>query len=234
MKNNAKILIIEDDFDILEVMTLAIKNAGYQVDSAMDVETGWERIKSLQPDLVLMDVNLPDGNGFDIGRKFHEISDGVLIFVTANNDIEQKLEGFEIGADDYITKPFVLKEVLARIQVHLKHRTSKNVEKAIQFGDLNVVLDGKTVYKNGELLHLFAKEKKLLFYLIENVDKVLNIEQLINHVWGYDGVADTKTVSVHISTLRRKIEDNPSKPQFIKTMRGFGYMFSSKNHKAPH
>ncbi|MEC1178769.1 response regulator transcription factor [Metasolibacillus meyeri] len=225
-----KILIVEDDEDIMEILALSMKSANYTVSQAATFQEGWHAVSKYQPDLILLDVNLPDGNGFQLAEKIREISDAILIFVTVNHQIDEKLQGFEVGADDYVTKPFIPKELVARVQAHLKRRAStiKN-EQIIKLGNLEVRTNDKMVYKEGQLINLYTKERQLLFYLLENVNRVLSVEQLINHVWGFDGTADAKTLSVHMSTLRRKIEDNPSQPKYIQTVRGFGYIFSNKD-----
>lgn len=127
-----------------------------------------------------------------------------------------------------MTKPFIPKELLARIQANLKRRNPSKKSNIVHIDNLSIHLDEKNVYKDGQLLNLFTKEKLLLFFLIEHANQVISVDQLIDHVWGYDGVTDLKTVSVHISTLRRKIEDIPSKPKWIQTVRGFGYQFVYK------
>lgn len=223
-----KILIVEDDVDIMEVLFLSIKNAGYEVIQASTISEGWGAVQTQNPDMILLDVNLPDGNGFKLAKKTREISDAVIIFLTVNSLIEHKLEGFDVGADDYITKPFIPKELIARIQAHLKRKKPIPKENILHIGNLSIHYDQLNIYKNGELLNLYTKEKKLLLYLIENSNKVLSVDQLIDHVWGYDGVTDSKTLSVHISNLRRKIEDTPTNPQKIQTIRGFGYKFVYK------
>lgn len=220
-----KILIVEDDVDIMEVLFLSLASAGYEVLKAPTISKGWQAVRKQQPDLILLDVNLPDGNGFELAAKIRKISDAIIIFVTVNSLIEHKLEGFDVGADDYITKPFIPKELIARIQAHLKRKAPSQKEKILHIDNLSVDYEQMDIYKDGELLNLFTKEKQLLLYLIEHSNKVLTVDQLINHIWGYDGVADSKTLSVHISTLRRKIEDTPTKPQRIQTIRGFGYKF---------
>lgn len=222
---NERILIVEDDIDIMEVLFLSLASAGYEIVKASTISQGWQAVQTHQPDLILLDVNLPDGNGFELAGKIRKISDAVIIFVTVNSLIEHKLEGFDVGADDYITKPFIPKELLARIQAHLKRKVPAPKENILHIDNLTIDYDQMNIYKNGELLNLFTKEKQLLLYLIEHTNKVLSVNQLINHIWGYDGVADSKTLSVHISTLRRKIEDTPAKPQRIQTIRGFGYKF---------
>lgn len=221
-----KIVIIEDDEDILEVLKLSMKSAGYEVLEAQTYIDGEALIRQATPDVVLLDVNLPDGNGFNLAKKMRKESDAILIFVTVHHQIDEKLLGFEVGADDYITKPFIPKELIARVQAHLNRKKIAAKQPVIQLNNLEIRPNEKMVYKNKEIVNLFTKERLLLFYLIEHANKVLTIEQLLNYAWGYDGVVDAKTLSVHISTLRKKIEDNPAKPQYIQTVRGFGYMFS--------
>ncbi|MFJ7368137.1 response regulator transcription factor [Lysinibacillus sp. NPDC098008] len=225
---NEKILIVEDDIDIMEVLSLTIAKAHYTVLKAISIAQGWHMAMTEQPDLILLDVNLPDGTGFELAKKIRAQSDVIIIFVTVNHFIDQKLEGFEVGADDYITKPFIPKELLARVQANLKRKAGPKKSNIIHIDNLAIHYDEKNVYKDGVLLNLFTKEKLLLFYLIEHANQVISVDQLIDHVWGRDGVADSKTVSVHISTLRRKIEDTPAKPKWIQTMRGFGYQFVHK------
>ena len=225
---NEKILIVEDDIDIMEVLSLTIANANYLVFKASSIYEGWKAVIKEEPDLILLDVNLPDGNGFELARRVREVSDAIIIFVTVNHLIDHKLEGFEVGADDYITKPFIPKELLARIQANLKRKTTSIRNPILHIDNLVIHFDEKNVYKNGKRLNLFTKEKLLLFFLIEHANKVISVDQLIDNVWGQDGVTDSKTVSVHISTLRRKIEDFPAKPKWIQTVRGFGYQFVYK------
>lgn len=221
---NETVVIVEDDLDIMEVLKLYVDNAGFQSFQATTFQEGQQLILQEQPDVIVLDVNLPDGNGFELAEVIRQQSDAILIFLTANDTLEHKLEGFNLGADDYITKPFIPKELIARIQAHLKRHNKKN--RVLQCDNLLLDFDKKEVYKNGELIPLFIKEKQLLFYLAENADIVIEFEQLLDHIWGYDGIVDTKTLSVHISTLRRKIEDVPSKPKWIHTIRGFGYKFT--------
>lgn len=221
---NEKVVVVEDDLDILEVLSLYLENAGYELYTATTLVAGQKLIAAQRPDVIVLDVNLPDGNGFELAQQIREQSNAILIFLTANDTVEHKLEGFDVGADDYITKPFIPKELLARIQAHLKrHQKRSNILKA---GELTLDFDKKEVYKYETLIPLYIKEKQLLFYLAENANRVLSFEQLLNHVWGYDGVVDSKTLSVHMSTLRRKVEDIPSQPKWIHTIRGFGYKFT--------
>ena len=223
----SKILIIEDDLDINEVLKLYLENAQYNVFTATNLIDGEKLFHEISPDLILLDVNLPDGNGFEFAKKIRKQTNAILIFVTAHHYINQKLEGFEVGADDYITKPFIPKEVVARVKAHLRRKgnISDTDDQVILLDNLRIDLNQKEVYKDDELINLFIKEKKLLFYLVENANRVVSSEQIIDKVWGYDGVSDIKTVAVHISTLRKKLGDSYSKASWIQTVRGFGYKF---------
>lgn len=220
-----RIVVVEDDIDILEVLSIYIENAGFQLFKASTVVDGERIILESKPDVIVLDVNLPDGTGFELAKKIRTKTDAILMFLTVNEMIDYKLMGFEVGADDYMTKPFIPKELIARIQAHLKRRVpdQRNV---LTFDDLSIHLDEKEVYCADERINLFTKEKQLLFYLVENRTRVVSSEQLLNKIWGYDGVVDPKTLSVHVSTLRRKIGDSSTKPRWIQTIRGFGYKFN--------
>lgn len=220
------ILIIEDDFDILEVLSLYVQNEGYRLLKAMSVEEGWNLIKTNDIDLMLIDINLPDGNGIELVKRIREQTQAILFFITANDSIEDKLQGFEVGADDYITKPFIPKEVIARMKAHLNRQNNQRKTQYV-VDDLVIDFDKKSVFKAGDKVHLFTKEKQILFYLAEHRDQVLSVDQITDFVWGYEEIVDMKAVAVHISTLRKKIEKNPSRPKVIQTVRGFGYKFGT-------
>lgn len=223
----ATILILEDDADILEVLSLYVQNAGYDIVKAKTIDEARRQFAAHHVDLMLVDINLPDGSGVAFAREIRQQSEVIIFFLTANNTVEDKLVGFDVGADDYITKPFIPKEVIARINAHLGRQ--KGIKKRrIKVDDLIIDFEEKSVYKNGERIHLFTKEKQILFYLVENRNQVLSVDQIIDEVWGYDEIVDLKAVTVHISMLRKKIEANPTKPKYIQTVRGFGYKFEEK------
>ena len=222
------IMVVEDDVDISEVLSIYLNNEGYHVLQANSLYEARDLLKEHQPIAYILDVNLPDGTGFELAEEIHTTEKPIVIFLTVHDTIDMKLKGFELGADDYLTKPFIPKELIARLQANLKRfqTNQDHPSNILTFENLVIHLDEKNVYKNGELINLYTKEKQLLFYLVENSNRVVSFEKLLDHVWGYDGIVDQKTLQVHISTLRRKIEDVPNKPKWIQTVRGFGYKFN--------
>ncbi|RSL33705.1 DNA-binding response regulator [Salibacterium salarium] len=224
------VLVVEDEEDIRNLIVLYLQNK-YKVLTANDGLPALTVIKENQPDLILLDILLPGMNGMDVCMKLRETDVKTpVLFLSAKRDFEDKIQGLELGADDYITKPFDPGELMARIQAHLR-RTNTNVvqhhskENVLMVGDLEIDMNSYSVTQNGQPLHLFAKEMQLLLMLAQNPNQVFSTEQLYDSVWGTDRFGDLKTVSVHISNLRKKIEKNPAKPQHIITVRGFGYKF---------
>ncbi|HHY73762.1 MAG TPA: response regulator transcription factor [Bacillus bacterium] len=225
-----KILVIEDDASIVEILRIYLLREGFTVYTSPNAADGIRLIEKETPNILLLDINLPDENGFEIARKYREISDGILIFLTGERTKRSIIHGFGIGCDDYLTKPFDPGELLARIKAQLR-RVGIASSKVLTTGNLTINFTDKSIYKKGEKIDLFTKEKMLLFHLAEHPGQIFSAEQLYERIWGIDYNADLKTVSVHISTLRKKVEDDPKKPQFIQTVRGFGYKFSIPNKK---
>lgn len=224
-----KILVVDDEAAIVEILCLYLKQEGYHVYSSLNATEGSRLMEEIIPDVVLLDINLPDENGFDLARRFRELSsDGILFFVTGERTKSTIMEGFEIGCDDYITKPFDPPEIIARIKANIR-RSNLGTKNKLVLGDLTINFSDKTVFKKGEKIDLFIKEKLLLFYLAQNRNQIFSAEQLYDVIWGIDSDAELKTVQVYLSTLRKKIEDYPKNPQYIKTVRGFGYKFSTIN-----
>ena len=231
--NATTILIVEDESFIIDILRLYLEKEGYTVYSSFNAADGLRLIEKIPPDIVLLDINLPDGNGFELARRYREISDGILIFITGENTKSTIIEGFEIGCDDYITKPFDSPEVIARIKAIIR-RTAAFTSKSshvVNLGDLTINLSDKSIYKNGVEVELTPKERMLLFYLVEHPNQVFSAELLFDLIWGIDSEANLKTVSVHLSTLRSKIEDDPKNPEYVRTIRGFGYKFSTQAKK---
>lgn len=221
-----KILIIDDEIHIVELLKFNLENNGYKVDYSYDGFNGYLKTKEFQPDLILLDWMLPNISGIDLLKKIR--SDETLeqipvIMLTAKNMEEDKLEGLEDGADDYITKPFSVKEVLARITSVLrryKYTSNEKIE-VLKADDIQVNVNKHIVTKNGQEIELTLKEFQILKLLIENKGNVLTRTFLLDKIWGYDYYGETRTLDVHIRHLRKKIGDNDSK--LIETVRGVGY-----------
>ena len=221
-----KILIIDDEIHIVELLKFNLENNGYKVDYSYDGFDGYLKTKEFQPDLILLDWMLPNISGIDLLKKIR--SDETLeqipvIMLTAKNMEEDKLEGLEDGADDYITKPFSVKEVLARITSVLrryKYTSNEKIE-VLKADDIQVNVNKHIVTKNGQEIELTLKEFQILKLLIENKGNVLTRTFLLDKIWGYDYYGETRTLDVHIRHLRKQIGDNDSK--LIETVRGVGY-----------
>lgn len=220
-----KIVMIEDDFNIVGILRLYLEQAGFAVYTSLNATEGLGLIESVVPDVLLLDINLPDQDGFELASRYRELSDGILIFISGEKTKDTIIHGFDIGCDDYVTKPFDPPELIARIKANIR-RFHKNDSNVVTFGDVSINFTDMSVLKKGKRVELFTKERMLLFYLVQHPNQVYSAEQLYDIIWGIDSEADLKTVSVHISTLRKKIEEQPSHPQYIQTVRGFGYKFS--------
>lgn len=220
-----KIVMIEDDEKIVDIVRLYLENEGFTVYSSLNASEGLRLIESTKPDVLLVDINLPDQDGFELASRYRELSDGILIFLSGEQTREKIIQGFNLGCDDYVTKPFDPPELIARIKANIR-RFRKNNPSLLEIGDISINFKDLSIYKKDQLIELFTKERMLLIFLVQHPNQVFSAEQLYDAIWGSGSEADLKTVSVHISTLRKKIEDDPSRPQYIHTVRGFGYKFS--------
>jgi two-component system, OmpR family, alkaline phosphatase synthesis response regulator PhoP len=226
------IIIAEDEVDIRKLMMLYLERE-YRVIAYDNGEKALSGIIEVMPDLVILDILLPGLNGFQICEKVRERNILIpVLFLSAKREQSEKIRGLEIGADDYMTKPFDPGELMARVKAHLR-RSNQLVEsdsrskQTIHWGDLLIDTEQYVVTVSGKPIHLSTKEIQLLILLASNPRRVFSTEQLYDLIWGEAQYGDLKTVSVHISTLRKKIEKNPSKPEYIITLRGFGYKFLS-------
>ncbi|MBE3553563.1 MAG: response regulator transcription factor [Thermicanus sp.] len=230
-----KILAVDDESSILTLLKFNLEKAGFEV---VTTEDGWEAISLIQtekPDLVLLDLMLPSIDGMEILKKIRQEKNNVpVVMLTARGEDLERILGLELGADDYITKPFLIREVVARVKAILR-RTISNVyseeEETIQIGDLLIHTERYEVYLKGVPIELTPKEFELLLYLAKNRGRVLTREQLLNKVWNYDFMGDSRIVDVHISHLREKIEEDPKQPRHIRTVRGLGYKFEDRNEE---
>lgn len=221
-----KIVLIEDEYKIVEIVRLYLEQEGFTVYTSLNATEGLRLIESVVPDVLLLDINLPDQDGFGLACRYRELSDGILIFISGEKTKDKIIQGFDIGCDDYVTKPFDPPELIARIKANIRRFSKKDDSDVFTVGDLSINFTDMSVYKKGKMVELFTKERMLLFYLVQHPNQVYSAEQLYDIIWGINSDAELKTVSVHISTLRKKIEEQPSHPKYIHTVRGFGYKFS--------
>lgn len=224
-----KILIVEDDSRIARFLELELRHEGYQVEIASDGRSGLEKALNNNIDLVILDLMLPLLSGIEVLRRIRKSSDLPVIMLTAKDDVSDKVVGLDSGADDYVTKPFAIEELLARIRVALKRKNSsiKKDNDILKAGDLVLNKTKHTVTYKDEVIPLSKKEYDLLEYMMENRGIVLAREQLIEKVWGYDYYGDTNVTDVYIRYLRAKI-DQKYNLTYIKTVRGVGYIFENK------
>lgn len=224
-----KILVVDDEKLIVKGIRFSLEQEGMEVNCAYDGEEALEAIKNNEYDVVLLDVMLPKLTGFEVCQSVREFSDVPIIMLTAKGDDMDKILGLEYGADDYITKPFNILEVKARIKAIMRRSRSntsvKDTGKFVEFGELKVDYDGRRVFVGDVEQNLTAKEFDLLELLMNNQGKVYSRESLLNTVWGYDYLGDVRTVDVHVRRLREKIETEPSNPKYIHTKWGVGYYF---------
>jgi DNA-binding response OmpR family regulator len=219
----ARILIIEDDDRIRESLRLMFEGEGFQVEGASTAEDGVERFRRLACDLAIVDVMLPGMSGIEACRTLRATSDLPIVVVSARDDTEDVIAGLEAGADDYVTKPFVPQELMARVRAHLRRRPVDQA-KAFQLGELVITPDeGAARRGDGTEVHLTATEFRLLTELAMANGKVLSREDLLERVWGYDYFGDGRLVDVHVRRLRTKIEPDPANPRHLLTVRGTGY-----------
>lgn len=226
----AKILIVEDETKIARFVELELKHEGYEVKAVHDGNLGCEEITKGDYDLAVLDVMLPGMTGFEICGKAREAGVKIpVIMLTAKDDVTDKLSGFEKGADDYMTKPFAIEELLARIKVHLSrvHAGEDKKTKTLEYGQLKLNLTSHTAHYGEDELTLTKKEYELLEYLLKNKDTALSRDNILNVVWGYEYFGDTNVVDVYVRYLRQKIDDKYG-VKIIGTVRGIGYIVRSE------
>jgi two-component system alkaline phosphatase synthesis response regulator PhoP len=231
-----RILLVEDEPGLLMTLTDRLLSEGFAVETATDGEAGLARALAETFDLIILDVGLPRKNGFDVCRDLRQRRVGVpIIMLTARGQVVDKVVGLKIGADDYVTKPFEMMELLARIEALLRRvpagqsaagdMAAAGAADVYQFGVIRADFRRAEVTREGAPLELSAREFKLLRYLVEHRGATISRDELLNEVWGYNAMPSTRTVDVHIAWLRQKLEPNPHYPQFILTIHGLGYKF---------
>lgn len=228
----AKILVVDDEQSIVNIIEYNLKKEGYNVICASNGEEGLALFKKESPSLVILDIMMPEIDGYGVCKKIREESSVPIIMLTARADEVDKVLGLEIGADDYVTKPFSNRELLARVKAHLrraetlKEPKESGTKDICRFGDLAIDIKRYEVYKNDELINLTIREFELLKFLAFKNPQIFTREELLSKVWGYEYFGDVRSVDVTVRRLREKIETDPSKPKYIVTKRGIGYYFS--------
>ncbi len=221
-----KILVVDDEEAILDLIETELEFEGYDVVTAQNGEEAIEKARAFVPDLMILDIMLPKKNGYDVCKEVLSFLDIPIILLTAKSDIIDKVLGLELGADDYLTKPFDNRELLARIKAHLrrsKKRTGEVIktDRIIKNGPLTIIPHERKVTVNNQEVHLTPKEFDLLYLLADNIEQVFQRETLLERIWGYDYFGDTRTVDMHVQRIRKKI-DTPTQ-KFIHTVFGVGY-----------
>jgi DNA-binding response OmpR family regulator len=222
-----KVLVVDDEPTLVATLKYNLEREGYQVITASDGDSGLSLARSDRPDLVVLDLMLPAIDGFEVCRLLRREMTVPILMLTAKADEVDKVVGLELGADDYVTKPFSMRELLARVRALLRRaETAPAVEmELLAVGDLQVDLRRREASRQGRVLTLKPKEYELLLFLLRNRGRAFTREQLLDQIWGYEFAGDTRTVDVHVRWLRQKIEDEPAKPTRLITIRGVGYRF---------
>ena len=232
--DGSKVLIVEDDQNLLDVLKYNLMKEGYNIFTATDGIQAIDTARSKKPDLIVLDIMLPKIDGFEVCRILRREVNTPILMLTAKAEETDKVVGLELGADDYMTKPFSMREFLARVKAMLRRMemvssgegsAKELAPEIIKVGEIEIDLFRHKVARGGTIIDLSLKEFDLLAFLVKNKEQVFTRDQLLEKVWGYDYVGDTRTVDVHIRWLRQKIELDPSNPRCLQTVRGIGYKF---------
>lgn len=220
-----QILIIDDDEDLSFIITEMLESYGYCVTCAQNSEKAFELLSENTFHLILLDINLPDTTGFELCRELRKVSTIPIIFASARTGETDRITGFDIGGDDYLPKPYSMKELLSRVNALIRRTYGfSEKERVEEFGNISVNITARTVTKNGENVSLSLREFDLLVYLCEHKNTAIPKDKLLSEVWGAFSMVEQSTLTVHIRWLREKLEDNPAEPRFIKTVYKVGYM----------
>jgi two-component system response regulator VicR len=228
-----KVLIVDDEKNIVEIIAFNLKKEGYTVIKAADGEEGVRKTFEEKPDLILLDIMMPKMDGYEACKKIRERTNTPIIMLTARAEEVDKVLGLELGADDYVTKPFGIRELMARVKANLRKMDALEKKEDVQdnalyFGNLAVHMERYEVSKDGQVLDLTFREFELFKFLATQKGQVFSREVLLEKVWGYEYFGDVRTVDVTIRRLREKVEDDPGKPTYILTKRGVGYYFNGE------
>lgn len=228
-----KVLVIDDEKPIVEILKINLQRDGYMVFEAYNGEDGLNKARMLSPDIILLDIMLPKMNGFDVCKKIREFSNVPIIMLTAREDEVDKILGLELGADDYITKPFSVREISARVKANIRRSTSdferlnidETPQESLVIGNLKFEFERYELYKDGKRIDLTLREFELITFLARHPNKIFSRKSLLENVWAYEYFGDVRTVDVTIRRIREKLEDDPSHPKYLVTKRGIGYFF---------
>lgn len=233
--NEHRIMIVDDEPDILDLLEKALNIEGFfNITKVENGLTAVDTCKQILPDIIILDVMLPDIDGYEVCRRIRQFSHCPILFLSSKNDEVDKILGLAVGGDDYVTKPFSPKEVAFRVKAQLRraeYRQSPSQSHTITVGKLLIDPDGCRTSKGGKDMELTAKEFEILHYLAQNLGRVVSRERLYEAIWGEDSFGCDNTIMVHIRHLREKLEDNPTRPQYIITMKGLGYKLVNPDEK---
>ena len=227
-----KVLVVDDEKNIADIVVFNLKKEGYEAICAQDGEEGYKKAFEEDPDLILLDIMMPKMDGFEVCKKIREKKDTPIIMLTARAEEVDKVLGLELGADDYVTKPFGVRELMARVKANMRRKDQVEEpgnENIAVYGDILIDSKRYEVKRNGEFINLTRREFDLIKFLCAQRGQVFSREILLEKVWGYEYFGDVRTVDVTVRRLRSKIEENPEFPKYILTKRGVGYFFSEEN-----
>ncbi len=220
-----RILIVDDDNALSDITKEMLETYEYEVDQAFSVQEAFDVLTDKSYDLILLDINLPDGEGYEVCQELRAVSTVPVIFASARTNVDDRVTGFEMGGDDYLPKPYSMKELLVRVNAIIRRTYGfGSQEEKCEFGDVVVNLSSRSVTRNGEIVSLSLKEFDLLAYLCRHMGNAVEKDKLISEVWGAFSEVDASTLTVHIRWLREKLEKDPSKPEHIKTVFKVGYI----------
>lgn len=225
-----KILVVEDEKGIRSLIQLYLESKGFIVYPVSSGQEALGIVKNENLSLILLDIEMPYMDGFEVCQKIRQIKNIPIIFISSSRELADKVRSFELGGDDYITKPFDFVELEARVRANIrryKDEEKKQVKKILHYNNLEIHLDRYECYLNGKLLPLSTREMEILFLLAQHPNQVWSAEQLYDRIWGYDSLGDVQTIKVHISNIRRKLDQSNDGVNYIQTVRGFGYKFTS-------
>lgn len=235
-----RLLLVDDDRDLVEVLTYVLQREGFSVVAAFDGEGAWRQFQSEQPSLVILDINMPGIDGLEVCRRIREASTVPVVMLTARADEVDIIRALGLGADDYVTKPFSPRQLVARVKAVLRRAAAVPVSvppsepEELRSGVLHLDLRTRTMTRRGEVIHLTPLEYKIMVFLLRNQGRVLGSAAIVEHVWGYIGSGNEDLVKVHVHRLRQKIEDDPQSPMHVRTVPGAGYIIPERGIDEPH